>query len=142
MINRQFDISLLARNAIGFERMIADLHHSARQNDNYPPYNIVNVNDTETLIEVAVAGFAEDDISVTVKDNTLVVNGKKAVIAEDPKVTYAHRGISSRSFERVFTLAEHVEVRSATVTNGILTISLELVVPEDKQPRKINVAFK
>jgi molecular chaperone IbpA len=132
------------RHAIGFDRMFNELNrtfaNSAKSNENYPPYNIVNVDDTHTVIEVAVAGFAETELDVELKDGTLHVTGKKTTEDKD-KLTYAHKGISTRNFERVFNLSEHVEIRGANVTNGILAIALELVVPEEKKPRKIALTF-
>lgn len=138
------DIPSIHRHAIGFDRMFNELNrtfaNTAKANDNYPPYNIVNVDETHTVIEVAVAGFAETEIDVELKDGTLHVTGKKASEEKD-KLQYAHKGISTRNFERVFNIAEHVEVRGANVTNGILAIALELVIPEEKKPKKIAIAF-
>ena len=134
-----FDIPNLHRHAIGFDRMFDDLSRTfanSRANDNYPPYNISKIDDTHYVIEVAVAGFVEDDLSIEVKDNTLTVTGKQG---DKAAVDYIHKGISTRSFERVFNLAEHVEVSSATVANGILSIELEQNIPEEKQPRKIAI---
>jgi molecular chaperone IbpA len=132
------------RHAIGFDRMFNELNrtfaNSAKSNENYPPYNIVQVDETNTIIEVAVAGFGEHEVDVEVKDGTLHVTGKK-VTDEKEKLNYTHKGISTRNFERVFNIAEHVEIRGANVTNGILAIALELVVPIEKQPKKIAISF-
>ena len=91
------------------------------------------------VIEVAVAGFAEDEIDVELKDNVLTVRGEQA--KRETEVEYLHKGISARNFTRTFPLAEHIEVRGATVKNGILAIALEQVVPEEDKPKKIAITF-
>lgn len=136
-----FDIPNLHRHAIGFDRIFNELNRTfanSRATDNYPPYNISKLDDTHYVIEVAVAGFGESDLNIELKDNTLTVTGKQG---DKPEVDYIHKGISTRSFERVFNLAEHVEVRAATVNNGILAVALEQVIPEEKKPKSIAIAF-
>lgn len=138
------DLPSIHRHSVGFNRMFDELNrtfaNSAKSHENYPPYNIVNIDETNTVIEVAVAGFSESEISVELKSGALYVSGKKST-EEKEKLTYAHKGISTRNFERVFNIAEHVEIRGANVTNGILAIALELVVPEEKKPRKVQITF-
>lgn len=102
----------------------------------YPPYNIVKLDETKYAIQIAVAGFGEEDIEVVLEENTLVVTGKKQSADDN---TYLHRGIATREFIRKYTLADTVEVRSAELVNGMLIISLENVIPESKKPRKIEV---
>lgn len=139
------DLPSLARHAIGFERMFDELNRTfanTRTTNNYPPHNVVQLDDTHYVIEVAVAGFAEDEVDVELKDNVLTVKGERKKDEDAVEPTYIHRGISSRSFTRTFPLAEHVEVRAATVQNGILAVALELVIPEEKQPKKIAITFK
>ena len=140
---RTLDLPHLHRHAIGFDRMFDELNRTfanSRATDSYPPYNIAKIDDTHYVIEVAVAGFAENEIDVELKDSTLTVTGKQSE-KEMPPVEYVHKGISNRSFERVFNLAEHIEVRAATVTNGILAIALEQVIPVEKQAKKITLTF-
>jgi len=138
-----FDIPTLHRHAIGFERMFEELNRTFAnsKSDNYPPYNVIKLDDTHYVIEVAVAGFAESELDVEVKDNVLTVKGEheKPTDAKEPE--YVHRGISAKRFVRTFTLAENVEVRGATVKNGILAVALEQVVPEEQKPKKIQITF-
>jgi molecular chaperone IbpA len=125
------------RHAIGFDRLFADMSRTfANSKDNYPPYNVIKVDDTHMIIEVAVAGFAKDEIAVELKESTLSITGKKA---EKSDAEFIHRGISARNFERVFTLGDHLEVSSAKITNGILAIELEQLIPEEKKPKKVDI---
>lgn len=135
-----FDLPTLTRHAVGFDRMFNELNRTFAnsKNDNYPPHNIVQLTDTEYQIEVAVAGFAESEIDLELKDNLLTVKGEQA---KKEDITYLHKGIGTRNFIRTFPLGEHVEVRGATVKNGILTVDLEVVVPEEKQSKKIAITF-
>jgi len=140
---RSLDIPALHRHAIGFDQLFEQMERTfanSRGNDNYPPHNVVKLDDTHFVVEVAVAGFKQDEIDVELKDGVLVVKGEKAKV-EDVKPEYLHKGISARNFTRSFSLAENVEVRGATVENGILAVALELVIPEEKQPKKIAIVF-
>jgi molecular chaperone IbpA len=140
---RTFDLPALHRHAIGFDRMFEELNRTfANSKDNYPPHNIAQLDDTHFIIEVAVAGFAEDEIDVELKDNLLTVKGEKVKAEDAPKVEYLHKGISARNFTRTFPLADNVEVRGATVQNGILAVALELVIPEEEKPKKIAITYK
>jgi molecular chaperone IbpA len=140
---RTFDIPAIHRHAIGFDRVFDELNRAfanSKSDGNYPPYNIVQLNDTQYVIEVAVAGFAETELDVELKDNILVVKGEKDK-EEGSEINYLHKGISNRNFTRNITLAENVEVRGATVKNGILSVALELVIPEEQKPKKIAISF-
>jgi molecular chaperone IbpA len=138
---RTFDLPSLHRHAIGFDRMFEDLNRTfANSKDNYPPHNIVQLDETNFLIEVAVAGFKQSEIDVELKDNLLTVKGER--VKDETEVEYLHKGISNRNFTRTFPLAENVEVRTATVENGILAVKLELVVPEEKKAKKIAITFQ
>lgn len=135
--------AVLNRQAIGFDRMFNELNRTfanARQ-DNYPPHNVIELDETHFVIEVAVAGFKESELDVEFKDQKITIRGQKADEADVPEIRYQHKGISTRNFERTFPLAEHLEIRGATVQNGILAIALELVIPEEKQPKKIPISF-
>ncbi|WP_396190208.1 Hsp20 family protein [Flavobacterium sp.] len=135
--------AVLNRQAIGFDRMFNELNRTfanARQ-DNYPPHNVIELDDTHFVIEVAVAGFKESELDVEFKDQKITIRGQKTSEADTSEIRYQHKGISTRNFERTFPLAEHLEVRGATVQNGILAIALELVVPEEKQAKKIPISF-
>jgi molecular chaperone IbpA len=138
-----FDIPALHRHAIGFDRVFDELNRAfanSKSDGNYPPYNVVQLNDTQYVIEVAVAGFAESELDVELKDSTLMVKGEKTK-EEGSEINYLHKGISNRNFTRNITLAENVEVRGATVKNGILSVALELVIPEEQKPKKIAITF-
>lgn len=139
---RTIDLPAFARHAIGFERLFEETSRNfanSRGNDNYPPYNIAQLDDTHYVIEVAVAGFAEDELDVELKDNILAVKGAK--VKKETEITYTHKGISTRNFERVFTLNPDIQIKGATVQNGILAIALEHVVPEEQKPKKIQITF-
>jgi molecular chaperone IbpA len=107
-----------------------------RNTSNYPPYNIVKVDEDNFTIELALAGFKDEDIDVTLKDGVLYVEGNQG---DNDEKTYLHRGLSARSFRRSFTIADTIVVNGADFVNGILTISLENVIPEEKKPRKIAI---
>jgi molecular chaperone IbpA len=139
---RTFDLPSLHRHAVGFDRMFEELNRTfAASKDNYPPHNIVQLDETHFVIEVAVAGFKESEVDVELKDNLLTVKGERAKDEDKPEVEYLHKGISTRNFTRTFPLAENVEVRAATVENGILSIALERIIPEEKKAKKIAITF-
>lgn len=139
---RTLDLPAFHRHAIGFDQLFEQMERTFANSraDNYPPHNVAKLDDTHFVVEVAVAGFKQDEIDVELKDGVLIVKGEK-VKTEDSTVEYLHKGISARNFNRSFTLAENVEVRGATVENGILAVALELIVPEEKQPKKIAITF-
>jgi molecular chaperone IbpA len=124
---------------IGFSREFDRLNSLQKSNSSisYPPYNVLRYSEDNYSLELAVAGFEDDEIEVTVKDGSLVISGeKKAVEVED---YYIHRGIATRKFTRSFALGEHMEVQDAVMNNGILSVSLERVVPEDQKPKQIPI---
>ena len=131
------DLHPLYRNAIGvdrlFDRLISNIE--APQN-NYPPYNIVQVNEDEYFIELAVAGLDEEDLEITQDQSTLTITGK---IEVSENLNYLHKGIAGRSFRREFTLAEHVEVTEANLKKGILFIRLKRDIPEAMKPKTIAI---
>lgn len=137
---RSFDFAPLHRATIGFDQ-IADLMDRVMTNDggqqSYPPYNIEKTAPDAYRISVAVAGFGEDDLSVEVKENALVVSGRKG--DDSPEKTYLHRGIATRAFERRFTLADHVRVTGASHENGMLHVDLQREIPEALKPRRIQI---
>ena len=126
--------------AVGFDRVFDTLNRYVDNNVNstgFPPYNIQKVGDYKYQIDMALAGFSKDDIEVEVADGTLSVRSDKKEEPED-EFTY-HRGISYRKFERKFTLADDLVVNGAKLENGMLTVDLERIVPEEKKPRLISV---
>ena len=138
---RTFDLAPLYRASVGFDQ-IADMMDRVLSSDvsqpTYPPYNIEKTSDDTYRISVAVAGFSDNDLSVEVKENALVVSARKA--DEDEGRTYLHRGIATRAFERRFQLADHVHVTGAVHENGMLHIDLKREVPEALKPRRIEIS--
>jgi len=122
---------------VGFDEMFKRLDHIHNQpNGNYPPYNIIKLSEDKFVIEIAAAGFDKKDFRIDLKDKSLRVKAEKDTKDERELI---HRGIAGRSFERVFALAEYVEVRGAEYKNGILSISLDRVIPEEEKPIEIKV---
>jgi molecular chaperone IbpA len=137
------DLPALHRRFIGFDDIFNELNrtiNATQKQDNYPPHNIIRIGETQFQIELAVAGFAEDELDVALKGRMLTVRGERQRPTDDTH-EYLHRGIASRDFERSFPLAENVEVRGATVQNGIMTVNLELIVPEEDKPKRIAITF-
>ena len=137
------DIPSIQRFAVGFDRMFDELSRTAGtlNASNYPPYNIIKESETIWKIEVAVAGFDESELDVEIVNNELVVTG--AVNKENKaEQQYLHQGIAGRDFERTFALADNVEVKGAAVKNGILTVTLEHIIPESAKPKKIAITFQ
>jgi molecular chaperone IbpA len=137
---RPIDLSPLYRSTVGFDRLF-DLIDSVTGLDQaaagYPPYNIERLGENEYRITMAVAGFAQDELRVDVKEQTLSVTGAKK--ADDKERHYLHRGIAARNFERRFQLADHVEVKGADIQDGLLHIDLVRNVPERLKPRSIAI---
>jgi len=141
---RAFDLSPLFRSTVGFDHL-ADMLDSVAQFDSgvsYPPYNIERTDENHYRISLAVAGFAEKDLAVEVKEGVLSVAGKRDSEKDDAETRYLHQGIAGRSFERRFQLAENVEVKGAQLENGLLHIQLERIVPEEKKPRRIVIGAR
>ncbi len=139
---RGFDLSPLYRATVGFDQ-IADLMNRVLTNEvaqpGYPPYNIEKLADDAWRISIAVAGFSEDELNVEVRENALIVSGRKKDDPEEENRVYLHRGIAQRAFERRFHLAEHVRVIGATLKDGMLHIDLKREVPEALKPRRIEI---
>ena len=131
----RIDYSPFFRSTVGFDRLIGLLESASEQG--YPPYNIERTDENNYRVTLAVAGFAEKDLSVDVKDRVLTVTGKREGEASDRPNALLYQGIAGRSFERSFQLAEHVEVKAASLENGLLHVALERIVPEEKKPRRI-----
>lgn len=137
---RSFDLSPLFRSSVGFDRLdklFDSAFREAARDVSYPPYNIARTSPASYRITMAVAGFAEPDLDISVHENVLSVRGKTKEQAKD--VEYLHRGIAQRAFEHKFQLADYVRVTGASLVNGLLDIDLERVVPEEKKPRKIEI---
>jgi len=138
---RSLDIPAIHRFGIGFDSMLDELLRTTNQTQsNYPPHNVIKTGDETVLIEVAVSGFDEGEISITVENNTLLISGQQD--KNDPvNYEYLHRGLSSRNFTQKYKLAEHVEVIDASIKNGVLSVLLERKVPEDKKPKNIAINY-
>lgn len=137
------ELASLNKASIGFDLLFNNMLAAAASN-NYPPHNIVKHSDSDYEIEVAVAGFTKQDISVEVIQDLLTITGKRhvvpvttATLAE--KKEYLHRGLAFRDFEQTFTLAEYMEVKDAKVDNGMLSIKIERLIPAALQPRQIQI---
>ena len=136
---RNIDLSPLYRTIVGFDRMANLIETAARQEQspNWPPYNVMQFDEDQYRIEIAVAGFAQDDLDIEIKEGLLTVKGDKTTNVEETK--YLHRGIAERAFERRFQLADHVKVVGANLENGLLVIDLKREIPEAAKPRKISI---
>jgi len=139
---RSLDIPSIHKFAVGFDNMFDEiLRVNAQQsNSNYPPYNVVQINEDEFIISMAVAGFGLDNLSVTKDKNFLIIEGKNTIKEEDlPDINYLHKGISARDFRREFKLADFVEIENAHLELGILNVHLKREVPEEQKPRAIAI---
>ena len=138
---RTIDAQALAhmnRALVGFDRVFNDRFFQGNQNGNYPPHNIVKYSENQYGIEVAVAGFSKEEITVEVDQDQLTITGVKSVDVNDSK-EYLHRGLAARDFNQIYTLAEYMEVKGAEVKDGMLKISIERIVPEALKPRQIEI---
>jgi len=140
MVMQTFDLSPLFRSTVGFDRLTRLLDSAGRLDDSalsYPPYNIEQTGEDSYRIVMAVAGFGDNDLTITQQANSLVISGKQEKPAEEKK--YLYRGIAGRAFERRFELADHVKVVGASLTNGLLSVELKREVPEVMKPRSIKI---
>ena len=135
---RTIDFTPLWRSTIGFDHLADLVDASLRQatDDNYPPYNIERSSEDHYRITLALAGFAPEDVTVTAEQNTLAIEGKKA--GKDER-EYLYQGIGARPFRRVFNLADYVQVKEASLKDGLLTIDLAREIPEAMKPRRISI---
>ncbi len=139
---RSLDLSPLYRASVGFDQLLKSLDSASRVEEGtpgYPPYNIEKVSDEAYRIVMAVAGFSEDDLDITAKENSLVISGRKEKAGEG-ETQYLHRGIANRAFERRFDLADHIKVTGAKLENGLLAVELVREIPEAMKPRTISIA--
>ena len=137
-ITGRFGPSIL-NHTLGFENFIRDVENilnDAKPVGNFPPHNIIKLDENKYVVELAVAGFSKDDIDIQVQDNTLTIKGEKQ---EKEGYEYLHRGIGTRSFTKTITIADTIEVKGAEYKDGILRVGLENIIPEHKKPRKIEI---
>jgi molecular chaperone IbpA len=139
---RTFDLAPLYRSTVGFDRLFSMLDQMAGfegSTPGYPPYNIERTGENEYRITVAVAGFSQDELNIEAKENTLTIRGEKSQKQEERKGEVLHQGIAARAFERAFQLADFVQVKGATLENGLLHVDLVREIPEAKKPRQIAI---
>jgi molecular chaperone IbpA len=137
---RTFDLAPLYRSTVGFDRLFSLLNQSIDGGaPGYPPYNIERTGDNEYRVTVAVAGFAEPELSIVAKENTLTIHGEKNAQEEEKRGDVLYQGIAARAFERVFQLADFVQVKGAKLENGLLHVDLVREIPEAKKPRTIPI---
>lgn len=140
---RTFDLTPFYRSTVGFDRLFSLLDQASGLDgaSGYPPYNIERTGDTAYRISIAVAGFAEPELSIVAKENTLTVRGEKIAgeNGKDEGTQMLYRGIAARTFERVFQLADFVEVKKATLENGLLHIDLVREIPEAMKPKSVPI---
>lgn len=144
---RTYDLSPLFRTSVGFDRLARMLDSvQADAAPSYPPYNIEKLNDDAYRVTMAVAGFGEDDLDVSVQENVLTIAGRTAETVKDGEEKaerhFLHRGIAERAFERRFSLADHIKVEDAKLENGLLHVTLKREVPEEAKPRQIAINGK
>ena len=133
-----YDFAPLFRTAVGFDRLARLVDTLPQDVASYPPYNIEKTGEDTYRVSLAVAGFAPEDIELTVKDNALLVSGR--VAEEAAKGEFLHRGIAARAFQRRFVLAEHMVVEGAELVNGLLNVTVRRMVPESAKPRRIEIS--
>ncbi len=139
---RHYDLSPLYRSTVGFDRLFSMLDTLGKVDNSapsYPPYDIVRTGENAYRISMAVAGFAEADLNIELKENALTIRGEKASGETGEETNVLYRGIAQRTFERRFQLADHVEVRGATLENGLLHVDLVREIPESMKPRTIEI---
>lgn len=138
----RFDLTPLYKSSVGFDRLASLMDQLGRFDEptGFPPYNIERRGENDYRITMAVAGFAQDDLNVEVKQNALTVTGNKTAETKEEGAEYLHQGIAGRSFERRFQLADHVEVRAAELKNGLLHIDLVREIPEAMKPRTVSIS--
>ena len=138
---RTYDLTPLYRSTVGFDRFFSLLDQAASDGSpGYPPYNIERTGDNTYRISVAVSGFAQGELSIVAKENTLTIKGEKSANENGDKSEVLYRGIAARAFERAFQLADFVAVKNASLENGLLHVDLVREIPEAKKPRSIPIS--
>lgn len=140
---RHFDLTPFYRSTVGFDRFFNLLDQAnAESAPGYPPYNIERTGENAYRVSVAVAGFAENDLHIELKENTLTIKGEKQAQKQEKTGEVLYQGIAARAFERVFQLADFVQVKGAALENGLLHVDLVREIPETKKPRQIPINGK
>ena len=137
---RTYDLTPFYRSTVGFDRFFSLLDQAAADGSpGYPPYNIERTGDNAYRISVAVSGFSQNELSIVAKENTLTIRGEKNAKEEEKRGEVLYQGIAARTFERVFQLADFVQVKGASLENGLLHVDLVREIPEAKKPRSIPI---
>jgi molecular chaperone IbpA len=137
---RTFDLAPLYRSTVGFDRLFSLFDQIGDTGSpGYPPYNIERTGENEYRVTVAVAGFAEPELNIEVKEDTLTIRGEKQAKTDEQKGETLYQGIAARAFERAFQLADHVQVKGAALENGLLHVDLVREIPEAKKPRQVRI---
>jgi molecular chaperone IbpA len=140
---RHFDLAPFYRSTVGFDRLFSLLDQAnAESAPGYPPYNIERTGENTYRVSVAVAGFGENELKIELKENTLTITGEKQAKQEQKSGEVLYQGIAARAFERVFQLADFVQVKGAALENGLLHVDLVREIPEAKKPRQIPINTK
>ncbi len=135
-----FDFSPFRRSTVGFDRLFDMLENSGGNGgENYPPFDLIKTGDNDYRIDLAIAGFKPEEVDITAQQNVLIVTGRKKEESEESGNDFIYRGIATRSFERRFALADHIQVRDADMQDGLLSIELVREIPEAMKPRKIDI---
>ena len=136
-----FDFSPYRRSAVGFDQLFDMLENSGLGNggENYPPFDLIKTGENDYRIDLAVAGFKAEEIDITAQQNVLIVSGRKRDESEEEGSDFIYRGIATRSFERRFALADHIQVKGADMKDGLLSIELVREIPEAMKPKKIDI---
>jgi molecular chaperone IbpA len=136
-----FDFAPFRRSTVGFDRLFDMLENSTlgQTQENYPPFDLIKEGENEYRIELAVAGFKPEELDITAQQNVLIVSGRKKDESDEKGSDYIYRGIATRSFERRFALADHIQVRGADMRDGLLSIELKREIPEAMKPKKIDI---
>ena len=136
-----FDFAPYRRSTVGFDRLFDMLENSnlGQSQENYPPFDLIKTGENDYTIQLAVAGFAPQEIDITAQQNVLLVSGRKSDESDEQSGDFIYRGIANRSFERRFALADHIQVRGADLKDGLLSIELVREIPEAMKPRKIDI---
>ena len=139
-----FDFAPYRRSTVGFDRLFDMLENSSlgQGGENYPPFDLIKLGDNDYRIELAVAGFKPDELDITAQENVLIVSGRKKDEADEQASNYIYRGIATRSFERRFALADHIQVKGADMRDGLMAVELVREIPEAMKPKKISIGDK
>lgn len=137
----RFDTNSLNKALLGFDSLFDNFEQRfANQiNNNYPPYNIIKKSENSYELEVAVTGFDANEVSVEIDQNQLIIKGQRTNVDTDSELHYLHRGLATRDFTRVWTLAEHMEVDAGSIKNGVLRIKIQRIIPEALKPRVLKI---